>query len=392
MTTGLLGHDVHGPHDAPVLVLGGSLGADRRMWDPQLPELAEHFRVIRYDHLGHGESPVPPGPYTLADLGGAVLALLDHLGVARAHVAGLSLGGMVGMWLAAHHPGRVDRLALFCTSAQMPPAQNWLDRAATTRAEGTAAVADAVIARWFTPEWVRAHPESFAAHHAMLCAVPAQGYAACCEAIAAMDLRPDLPRIGAPTLVVAAADDPATPESHARVIEAGIRSGGTPCRVEVVAGAHLATVSNPTVCTRLLVDHLGAAGALPGPGAADLYARGMQVRRSVLGDAYVDRATAGANDFTRDFQEFVTAHVWGAVWTRPGLGRRERSLVTVALLAGLGRAEELPLHVRGALNNGVTVDELREVLLHTAAYAGAPASNTAFAVARQVLDEIATQG
>ncbi len=256
MTSGLLGYDMHGRDDAPVLVLGSSLGTDRRMWDPQLPELAELFRVIRYDHLGHGGSPVPPGPHTLADLAGAVLALLDELGVTRARVAGLSLGGMVGMWLAAHHPQRVDRLALFCTSAQMPPAQNWLDRAATTRAEGTAAVADAVIARWFTPDWVKTHPDSFAAYHAMLCSVPAQGYAGCCEAVGAMDLRPDLPRIAAATLVVAAADDPATPEPHARTIEAGIRSGGAPCRVELVAGAHLATVSNPTVCARLLVDHL----------------------------------------------------------------------------------------------------------------------------------------
>jgi len=391
MTAGLLGHDIHGPDGAPVLLLGSSLGSDRQMWDPQLPALAQRFRVIRYDHLGHGTSPVPPGPYSLADLGNAVVDLLDGLGVTRAHVAGLSLGGMVGMWLAANHPERVDRLALFCTSAQMAPAQNWLDRAAATRAHGTASVTDAVIARWFTPGWVQAHPDEFAAHRAVLAAVPAEGYAGCCEAIAAMDLREALPRIAAPTLVVAATDDPATPEPHARVIEAGLRAGSAPCRVEVVAGAHLATVENAAACTDLLIGHL-TAPSIGTTSSADLYARGMQVRRSVLGDAYVDRATANANDFTRDFQAFITEHVWGAVWTRPGLERRERSLITVALLAGLGRAEELPLHVRGALNNGLTVDEIREVLLHTAAYAGVPASNTAFAVARRVLDEIAAEG
>jgi 4-carboxymuconolactone decarboxylase len=135
-----------------------------------------------------------------------------------------------------------------------------------------------------------------------------------------------------------------------------------------------------------------AAGSAASGEERSLYARGMAVRRAVLGDAHVDRATAAANAFTAEFQTFITEHVWGALWTRPGLQRRERSLITLALLAGLGRAEELPLHVRGALHNGLTPDEIREVLLHTSAYAGVPAVNTAFAVARQTLDEIAAEG
>ncbi|HEY6798474.1 MAG TPA: 4-carboxymuconolactone decarboxylase [Kineosporiaceae bacterium] len=135
----------------------------------------------------------------------------------------------------------------------------------------------------------------------------------------------------------------------------------------------------------------GGSGA--GPRAdGTLYDRGMAVRRAVLGDAHVDRSLAGADAFTADFQTYITEHVWGALWTRPGLQRRERSLITLALLAGLGRAEELPLHVRGALHNGLTPDEIREVLLHTSAYAGVPAVNTAFAVARATLDHIATEG
>jgi 4-carboxymuconolactone decarboxylase len=118
------------------------------------------------------------------------------------------------------------------------------------------------------------------------------------------------------------------------------------------------------------------------------YAAGMAVRRAVLGDAHVDRAQAGTDEFTRDFQELITRYAWGAVWTRDGLSRRERSLITLALLAGLGRSEELPLHVRGALNNGLTVAEIKEVLLHTAVYAGVPAANTAFAVARRTLADL----
>jgi 4-carboxymuconolactone decarboxylase len=124
----------------------------------------------------------------------------------------------------------------------------------------------------------------------------------------------------------------------------------------------------------------------------DQYAEGMRTRRQVLGDAHVDRAQASVDDFTRDFQEFITRFAWGAVWSREGLGRRERSLITLAVLAGLGRDEELPLHVRGALNNGVTREEIAEVLLHTAVYAGVPAANSAFAVARRTLEGLEDAG
>ena len=123
------------------------------------------------------------------------------------------------------------------------------------------------------------------------------------------------------------------------------------------------------------------------PPTDPLHENGMRVRRAVLGDEHVDRAVAGTDDFTADFQDFITRYAWGTVWDRPGLGRRERSLITLALLAGLGRSEELPLHVRGALRNGLTRQEISEVLLHTAVYAGVPAANTAFAVARRTLDE-----
>lgn len=255
MTAGL-GYDIHGPDDAPVVVLGSSLGTDRRMWDPQLHVLAQRFRVVRYDHRGHGASEVPAGPYGLADLAGDVVALLDDLGVERFAAGGLSLGGMVAMWLAAHVPDRVERLALFCTSAHMPPAQNWTARAAAVRAGGAVSVADAVVARWFTAGFAAEHRDVVAGYRAMMAATPAEGYAGCCEAIAAMDLRAALARVTAATLVVAAHDDPATPEPHARAIESALRAGGADVRVEVVAGAHLGTVENPDVCTDLLMEHL----------------------------------------------------------------------------------------------------------------------------------------
>jgi len=248
-----LGYDVHGPADAPVLLLGSSVGTDREMWRPQLEAFAEVFRVIRYDHRGHGGSEVPDGPYTIADLGGDVLGLLDRLGIPRVRYAGLSLGGMVGMWLAANAPERVERLALCCTSAYLPPAQGWQDRAATVLASGMAAVADVVVARWFTFAFAAEQPDVVAGLRSILLAAPPRGYAGCCEAIGAMDLRGDLARITAPTLVIAGSADPATPPSHGEQIAASIP--GT--RLEEVEAAHLATVERAAECTRLLIDHLG---------------------------------------------------------------------------------------------------------------------------------------
>lgn len=235
--------------EAPVLLLGPSLGSTTAMWAPQVPVLARHLRVVRFDHRGHGRSPVPPGPYTVADLGRDVLELMDRLGIARAHYAGLSLGGMVGMWLAAHAPDRIDRLALLCTAAHLPPAQGWLDRAAAVRAGGLAAVADAVLARWFTPEFADTKP-----YRKMLLATPVEGYAACCEAIAALDLRPVLPTIEAPTLVISGAEDPATPPELGQQIAAALPRATF---VTVPKAAHLANVEQAETVTGLLASHLG---------------------------------------------------------------------------------------------------------------------------------------
>ncbi|MFJ6153398.1 3-oxoadipate enol-lactonase [Micromonospora profundi] len=243
---------VDGPADAPVLLLGSSLGTTGAMWEPQAAVLAKGFRVIRYDHLGHGRSAVPSGPYTMDLLGCELLRTLDDLDVPWVHYAGLSLGGMVGMWLAAHAPDRVRRLALLCTSASLGPPEQWRDRAATVRAVGLEAVADAVVARWFTPGFAAGRPDVVATHRAMLTATSPAGYAASCEAIATMDLRPDLARIDAPTLVVAGADDRATSVEHAREIVGRIPGA----RLAVVgAAAHLANVEQPGQVSRLLLDH-----------------------------------------------------------------------------------------------------------------------------------------
>ncbi|RRO20389.1 3-oxoadipate enol-lactonase [Saccharopolyspora rhizosphaerae] len=247
-------HELTGPEGAPVVVLSNSLGTDLRLWDEQVPALAERFRVLRYDQRGHGRSEAKPGPYAMPELGGDVLELLDRLGVDKAHFAGVSLGGMTGMWLAENAPERVERLALICTSADLGNTA-WLERAETVRAHGMDAMVEPSLPRWFTPA-AAARPEVREKFGDMIRKADPEGYAGCCEAIAGMDVLDGLPTIAAPTLVIAGAEDPATPPSHAERIAAGVPGA----RVEVLSpAAHLANAEQADEVNRLLLEHFGGA-------------------------------------------------------------------------------------------------------------------------------------
>ncbi len=206
---------------APVLVLGNSIGTTRAVWDPQVPALAEHFRLLRFEYPGHGGPAAPPGPYSIGGLAGGVLALLDAGGVGRARYCGISLGGMVGIWLASRAPERIAALGLCCTSAYLPPASRWTGRAALVRSEGMGPVAGLAAGRWFTAAFQRREPAVVAAIVGAIRDVDPAGYAGCCEAIGAMDQRGSLRSITAPTLVIAGAEDPAPPPWHG----AGSRRG-----------------------------------------------------------------------------------------------------------------------------------------------------------------------
>jgi 3-oxoadipate enol-lactonase len=238
---------------AATVVLAGSLGSTLSMWDPQIPALAPHYQVVRYDTRGHGKSPDPGTGCSIDDLADDLLALIDRLDSRPVHLVGLSLGGMTAMRLAAHNADRVRSLTLLCTSALLGPAQAWLERAATVREQGTAAVADAVVGRWFSPQFSAAEPERVAHYRNMIAATPAPGYAACCEAIAAMDLRVDLQSITAPTLVIGGIQDPATPPPHLQAIAAGI-ADSTLLMLE--PAAHLASVEQSEAVNVALGQHL----------------------------------------------------------------------------------------------------------------------------------------
>ncbi len=249
-----LHHLLEGPENAPVLVMANSLGATLDMWDEQAGTLRDRFRLLCYDHRGHGGSPVPPGPYKIDDLGRDVLALLERLEIQRFSFCGLSIGGMVGMWLASELPERVERLVLCCTSPRFVPPDAWDSRAAAVRADGVAAVAVAVLERWFTSAFHESRPEVVEWAGRMLRGTPAEGYAGCCEAIRDADLNDRLGAISAPTLVIAGADDPAASVDQAE----GIRDGVPGARLVVIPqAAHLANVEQPEDFARAVLDHLG---------------------------------------------------------------------------------------------------------------------------------------
>jgi 3-oxoadipate enol-lactonase len=246
-------HSLEGPEGAPVIVFSNSLGTTGGMWDAQAAALSDRFRVLRYDTRGHGGSPAPPGPYSMGDLAGDVLALLDRLELERVSFCGLSIGGMTGMWLGVHAPERIDRLVICCTGMQLPTPEMWTDRAVLVREQGLGEVIDATMERWFTPGFPERSPEVVERIREEFLATDREGYAGCCEALSEFDMRGQLVAITAPTLVIAGEDDPVgTPERAAAI---GEEIGDS--RVVVLPNArHLAAVEQAEAVTHELEQHL----------------------------------------------------------------------------------------------------------------------------------------
>lgn len=225
----------------PTVVLSNSLGTDLSMWDAQAALLATRFHVLRYDTRGHGRSSVGAGPCTIGTLGADVLALLDHLGVERAHFIGLSMGGVIGQWLGVHAPGRLRKLVLANTASRIGSAEAWRERAASVRAAGMRDIAAGAPGRWFTPEFVARQPVVVGTLQKTLRGLDPQGYAACCEALADADLRADARRIAAPTLVIAGTHDPVTTPADAQQLADHIDGAS----LVALPASHLSNIEAP---------------------------------------------------------------------------------------------------------------------------------------------------
>ncbi|MFD4828866.1 4-carboxymuconolactone decarboxylase [Streptomyces sp. SID4919] len=413
-----------GPEDAPVLVIGPSLGTTWHMWDRQVPELAGQWRVLRFDLPGHGGAPARPVS-SVGELSDRLVALLDELGVQRFGYAGCAFAGAIGIDLALRQPHRVASLALIASSPRFGTPDEFRQRGVVVRTNGLDPIARSSPERWFTPGFAAAQPAITEWAVQMVRTTDPGCYIAACEALATFDARAALARIGVPTLVLVGSEDKVTGPAEARTLVAGIPDA----RLAVVPGAsHLAAVEQPVAVTDLLVRHFSTSWAaqsdatgqhrlvttatVPAPAAppaavavaaiapaaeqsggrptGDAYEAGLKVRREVLGDAHVDRTLDAADDFSEDFQRFVTRYAWGEVWDRPGLDRRLRSTAALSALVAGGHTEELATHTRAALRNGLTPAEIKEILLQAAVYCGVPAANRAFRAAQQVIREETT--
>ena len=415
--------------DARVLVVLPSLGTSAAaLWQQaatELSALSPETTVIGIDLPGHGRSApieVPAGTevaprLTMTDIAEAVLATLDRVlpdvaaPDAPVDLAGDSIGGATALQLALDHGDRFGRIAVFCTGAKIGEATAWEERAQTVATSGTPTQVIGSAQRWFGEGFMDREPEASAALLHSLQDADRFSYAALCYALADFDVRARLPEISRPLLAVAGSQDQPTPATKLAEIANGVPGA----LLEVIDGAaHLVPAEAPVVTAGLLADFLhgkglgagaggtGGAGAtaaddseadLPtasGPREAsrdEVREAGMTVRRQVLSDAHVDRANAKVDDFTSDFQDLITRYAWGEIWTRPGLERRMRSAITLTAMIAGGHEAELAMHVKAALRNGLSRDEIKEVLLQSAIYCSVPSANTAFSVASQALAE-----
>ena len=367
---------LEGSTGKPVLILSHSVGADHGMWEPQINDLIQHFQVLRYDIRGHGASEASAGDYTVDQMGEDVLALTDALGIRQFSLCGLSLGGGIGQWLAIHASDRVERLILANTASKFGSREQWETRIRTVRDGGMNAIVEMALQRFFTKETLEGGNPYVQSIRSVLLGTNPSGYVSCCAALRDFDSTSLLAKISAPTLVITGQRDVSTPWTGCGEILAKNIPHAASVQLDA---AHLSNLERPRSFSSAVLEFLLANSGSGG----DPLEKGFAIRRAVLGNEHVDRAIAGTNDLNREFQDLITRYAWGTVWTRPGLDIRTRRLLVLAITAALGRHEEFRMHLKAGLRAGLELSDIKEVLLQTAIYAGVPAANTAFQIARE---------
>jgi 3-oxoadipate enol-lactonase / 4-carboxymuconolactone decarboxylase len=376
-------YQLQGTPNSPVLLFSNSLGSEMMMWDEVVPYLLPYFRVLRYNT----SPPSLDGGVKIDDLGEQVIQLMDSLGIESAYYCGLSMGGLIGQWLGIHHPQRFKKIVLSNTGAKIGNDERWNGRIETITKNGMQAIVDDTMERWFTEAFREANPTRVAETKAMFLRSDIKRYSKCCEAIRDADFREQLNQLSVETLVITGDEDPVTNVEQAQFLVNHIPNAA----LHVLHARHLASTELPKEYAEVLISFFIAPPSgwyAARVGELDKRARGLHVRRTVLGEEHVDRAMAKINDFNADFQDFITRYAWGEIWTRPDLSKHNRSLITMAMLIALNRKAEFKMHVKAALNNGVSVTEIKEVIMHSALYCGLPAANEAFHTAEEVFKEI----
>ena len=369
-------YKIQGTPNSPVLMFSNSLGADLTMWDELVPLLLPYFRVLQYDTRGHGQSELTEGPYTIERLGQDVISLLDQLNIDKVYFCGLSMGGLIGQYLGIHHPDRLHKLILSNTDSKIGTVNRWNERINTINEQGMQAIVDSTMEKWFTPFYHKINPARVAQMKELFLANKTLGYTACCSALGAADFRSEIKKITVETLIITGDEDTVTNVVQAKGLQKEIPNA----KLKVFPARHLPSTELPMEYADTLIDFL------VGKETVD---RGMHVRRTVLGNTHVDAANQNKNEFNSDFQEFISNYAWGEIWTRPGLSKHTRSLITLSMLIPLNRKAEFKMHVKAAFNNGVTVKEIKEVILQSGIYCGLPAANDAIHAAEAVFEELA---
>ncbi|MDD2820440.1 MAG: 3-oxoadipate enol-lactonase [Flavobacterium sp.] len=368
-------YKITGTPNSPVLAFSNSLGTDMGMWEELIPNLLPYFRVLQYDTRGHGESEITNEGYTIDLLGNDFIALLDELKIDKVYFCGLSMGGLIGQWLGIHHPKRLFKLILSNTDSKIGTVENWNDRIKTIQNEGMQAIVEGTMERWFTDDFRKNNPNRITEIKSVFAKNNVVGYTNSCAAVRDADFRNDLHKITIETLVITGTEDAVTNVEQAELLVKAIPNAS----LKILPARHLSATELPEIYTQVMIDFIVGEST---------FERGMHVRRSVLGEAHVAKAIENSNEFNGDFQNFISNYAWGEIWTRPELSKHNRSLITIAMLIALNRKAELQMHIKAAFNNGVTVAEIKEVIMQSALYCGLPAANEAIHTAEEVFNEI----
>jgi 3-oxoadipate enol-lactonase/4-carboxymuconolactone decarboxylase len=369
-----------GPEKAPVFVFINSLGTDFRIWDGVADQLKKHGSVLRFDKMGHGLSTVAAKGYTIADYADDTIGMLDALGIDKVILTGLSIGGIIAQYMAIHYPERIEKLVISNSAPKVGSFESWETRINKVKAEGVSAITNDILKVWFSKDFHINRQSELAGYRAMLSNTNTAGYIKACKALQVNDLTDEVQQIKSPTLLIAGSEDGSVTSQQVKETADKIADSQF---VEINGVGHIPCAEKPETIAELILKFTNETGSSP----LSLYEIGMKTRRSVLGDEHVDLAEANKTDFDKDFQEYITNSAWGAIWSRPGLSKRERSLITIAILTALKLDHELAMHIKATKNTGATPEEVKEVLMHTGVYAGVPVTNNAMKIAKEILNK-----
>jgi len=364
----------------PVVVFINSLGSDQSIWDGVISKLGANRAILTYDLRGQGASGITDTPYTIELFVDDLIALLDYLALKDVIVCGVSIGGKIAQSLAVSRPNLIRGLVLSNTAAKIGNEAGWDIRIEKVQSEGFDTLAGSIIDQWFSAEFQSSHPDEVAGHKAMLRRNSTVGYINTCAALRDSDLTEQTARISAPTVCIAGGQDGSV--SPAMVAELADLIDGATLETISVAG-HLPCLDAPAQVADIITNFVEKTAL-----RNDSYSAGMAIRRAVLGDAHVDRASANKSEFDTAFQTLITEGAWGTVWASDAISRRERSMLTLGLLAALGNFEEIPMHIRATARTGASESDIREVFQHVAIYAGVPRANHALKLSKQTLREM----